>query len=131
MTDKSFESHLHYMYRGAVNPGRPAMISMDIGFHEKWAGPLEELGLAMFWLFGGQVSTIANVPDSAPDQIPLTDNELNKLPPMVKSLKCGRRLESDPCSPDAKWSCTKNAQKAGINCTCPELYKRNGWHMGL
>ena len=133
MLDKTFPSWLHYMYRGAVNPGRPAFVSIDIGhLYGKFGAPLEELGLSLFWLTGVSVPTNKNIPDSAPEGIPLTDDKLNELPPMVKSLRCNGRMEGEPtCSDDYKWSCTAKMRKQKVKCTCPGVKKRSGWHMGL
>ncbi|KAL3931799.1 MAG: hypothetical protein SGBAC_011142, partial [Bacillariaceae sp.] len=133
MTDKSFESWLHYVYRGAVNPGRPAFVTMDSGhLYEKYGAPLEEMGLSLWWLNGASMPTNEHIPDSAPEGIPLTDDELKELPPMVKGLKCDRRMEGEPtCSNELKWSCTSKMRKARIKCTCPGVRKRSGWHMGF
>eukprot|EP00526_Cylindrotheca_closterium_P004792 CAMPEP_0113633838 /NCGR_PEP_ID=MMETSP0017_2-20120614/17615_1 /TAXON_ID=2856 /ORGANISM="Cylindrotheca closterium" /LENGTH=783 /DNA_ID=CAMNT_0000544503 /DNA_START=94 /DNA_END=2445 /DNA_ORIENTATION=+ /assembly_acc=CAM_ASM_000147 len=133
MTDKSFESWLHYVYRGAVNPGRPAFVSLDIGnLYEKYGGSLEEMGLSLFWMVGVRVPTNKNIPDSAPEGIPLADDKLNELPPMVKRLICNGRMEGQPtCDDNYKWSCTKKMRKKNITCTCPGVRKRSGWHMGF
>ncbi|CAJ1962080.1 unnamed protein product [Cylindrotheca closterium] len=133
MLDKTFASWLHYMYRAAVSPGRPAFVSMDImHLAGRYGAPLEKLGLALFYLNGASVPTNKNIPDSAPDGIPLSEDLVNEQPPMVRGLKCDGRLEKPPmCSDDYKWSCTAKMRKARIKCTCPGVKMRSGWHMGF
>jgi hypothetical protein len=129
MTDRESESAAYYMYRGATNPGRPALLFMTCGYTCKVADPLEENGLAMFIMNDSQEST-KNIPDSEPEGVPMKSLDLNKLPKYVKTLKCNNKLGGKESCFRNKWSCTSHMQDEGVDCTCPNVGKRSSWHMG-
>eukprot|EP00980_Cylindrotheca_fusiformis_P007761 scaffold1648_cov115-Cylindrotheca_fusiformis.AAC.16 len=129
MTDGHFDSITYYMYRGAINPGRPALAIMTWNKARFVGNPLEDMGLAMFSMQTGD-SVMRAIPDSEPNGIPLADSELNKLPKYVKNMKCNRKIGGKVACDGAKWSCTRSLQESGVDCTCPNVGARSSWHMG-
>jgi hypothetical protein len=132
MTDNRVESVAFYSYRGATSPGRPAILYVEGDNLAKKVGiPLEKHGLAAFKtrLFGGDA--LDKVPDSMSGGIQLPDDELEKLPAFVRSIKCNGRWEGGKICRDTKWSCTNQMKNDGSDCICPNLGKRSSWHMGL
>lgn len=124
MTDKGYASTAYYMYRGAINPGRPALLIVDGAKQAKFVGTqLEAKGLSLFQ----STINLAGVPDSTPDGIPLTSKELEMLPELVQYLKVNKGLEGGN---DVKWSCSPEMQEAGSDCVCPAVPSRSAWHMG-
>jgi hypothetical protein len=131
MTDKSVESVAFYSYRGATSPGRPAILYIEGPAQAKTVGtPLEEHGLALFQTQIGGNAFLDKVPDCMPDGIQLPEDELEKLPAFVHSMKCKGRWEGGKICQDTKWSCTSRMKKDGSDCICPNLGKRSSWHMG-
>jgi hypothetical protein len=104
-------------------------MSMLWGSIKKIANPLEEDGLAMFVVNGAGESE-ANFPDSEPEGIPKTFDELEKMPKYVKAVKCNNRFGGGNICFNNKWSCTSALRDAGSDCICPHVGKRTSWHMG-
>mmetsp|Transcript_6423 Transcript_6423/g.15175 ORF Transcript_6423/g.15175 Transcript_6423/m.15175 type:complete len:785 (+) Transcript_6423:207-2561(+) len=125
MTDKSPESFLYYVYRGATSPGRPAFVAIDYPGWRHHGPALVRNGLSIFQLMINNVPGLKNVPDSSPDGVSLPDAKMNQLAPFAKHLLCNGRIESGVCG-DNKWKCTKDK----LPCDCPTVGKRNGWHAG-
>jgi hypothetical protein len=128
MTDPDFDSRAYYLYRGATNPGRPALVIMTTSGAIRGAIPFEENGLAMFVMNDAKES-VENIPDSTPDGIPRKSDELAKMPKYVKTVKCNGGGKQSICFMN-KWSCTDSLQQAGVDCVCPHVGKRTSWHMG-
>jgi hypothetical protein len=127
MTDKGLASAAYYMYRGATSPGRPALLFVDGAKPAKYVGTqLDARGISVFQ----SNLNLEAVPDSAPDGIPLSSAELEKLPEMLQHLKVKNRLEGEEGGSQFKWSCTGAMQAAGSDCVCPEVPARTSWHMG-
>jgi len=125
MTDgHKTEPLLHYGYRGAISPGRPAMMLLN---HGGRAGPkrqqiyegLEEMGVAAFY---GNDGTMKVMRTKFPDNSLLTEAEINALPEYVRNYRCGAAIEKgDPyCGSEkySKWSCS------------PRM-KQTSWHPGF
>lgn len=131
MTDASGQSWLYYVTRAAASPSRPVILTLDSN-NDMVLGPiLEKYGLAFFHLWLIRVRTLGHIPDQAPGGVPWTDAKVNELPPFVRHMYCNRRFEGKGtrCAQN-KWSCTKAMLQRGINCDCPSVPKRTGWHMG-
>ncbi|CAJ1945090.1 unnamed protein product [Cylindrotheca closterium] len=122
MTDKNRESTMYYLYRAAVNPGRPAFLIIDPMHHDSNAAGLVTQGSLS--IHSSKVET-KNVPDSSPDGIPLSQKEMDAMPPLLQYLKVNKALEGSN-----KWSCTKAMKDAGSDCKCWDLGGRTGWHAG-
>lgn len=129
MTDKAFNSAAYYVYRGATNPGRPALVFMTWNSASKIVEPFEEQGLAMFTM-NDSTESLKNVPDSEPNGIPKSVYETKRMPPYVRTLKCNNKMGGKDLCASLKWSCTEHMQEAGIQCSCPHVGKRSSWHMG-
>jgi len=129
MTDGKIFSAAHYIYRGALIPSRPALVTIDAVIGERLTKSFEEVGLAMF---DSKVDkpVIQEFPDMTPDEIPISDEEAKKLPPMVRDLKCNGRMEGKEHCFRNKWSCSEAMLEAGVDCICPHVGKRSSWHMG-
>jgi hypothetical protein len=128
MTDSRFDSMAHYLYRGATNPGRPALLLMTWGPAHKFAAPFEEDGLAMFEM-NDEGESMKSFPDSEPGGIPLKAYELASLPKYVKTVKCNNRMGGKESCFGHKWSCTSHMRDMD-GCICPNVGKRSSWHMG-
>eukprot|EP00980_Cylindrotheca_fusiformis_P029802 scaffold23881_cov127-Cylindrotheca_fusiformis.AAC.3 len=125
MTDSKYADIAYYLYRGAINAGRPAMLIVDGDKQATYVGvQLEKMGLT---LFKSKVLDLKGVPDSAPDGIPLSLAEMEKFPDLVKYLKVKGGMAG---AKDDKWSCTPEKQAAGSDCLCPNVGGRSSWHMG-
>ncbi|CAJ1962024.1 unnamed protein product [Cylindrotheca closterium] len=129
MTDGKMPSAAHYVYRGAVMPNHPAIVMVDATIAPGLNPLFEKVGLAMFES-KADTPQFDGAPDLTPDGIPIPDKEANKLPPMVKYLKCGRRFEGKDLCFGKKWSCTDRMKNSGVDCICPHIGKRSSWHMG-
>ncbi|CAJ1931900.1 unnamed protein product [Cylindrotheca closterium] len=129
MTDSKPYSAAHFIYRGALIPSRPAFVFVDWVKGANLGRSFVEFGLAMFRsrLDGNPVSQL---PDMTPDEIPISNEQAQKIPDMARNLKCNKRLEGKDLCFGSKWSCTEKMQAAGIDCICPHIGKRNSWHMG-
>ncbi|CAJ1962131.1 unnamed protein product [Cylindrotheca closterium] len=136
MTDKWHDTSSFYMYRGALTPGRPALLYIEGNGQANHGGRgLEEEGLAVFKADMHSVPTVTRsannkIPDSAPGGIRLSDEELEKLPPYLQALKCNGNLAGKPFCNGRKWSCTMEDIENGKQCACPKVGKRSSWHMG-
>jgi hypothetical protein len=130
MTDGKPFSTAYYVYRGALTPGRPAIVILDSNQAPRLA-PFEDMGLAIFQhrLEG---PAVAALPDGSPDGMPLPESEVKKIPEYVLNIKCNGRLEGrDICfDGNMRWSCTQAMQEEGSTCICPNVGKRASWHMG-
>mmetsp|Transcript_45893 Transcript_45893/g.111168 ORF Transcript_45893/g.111168 Transcript_45893/m.111168 type:complete len:796 (-) Transcript_45893:52-2439(-) len=136
MTDKWQDTTAFYMYRGALTPGRPALLYIEGTRQANLGGRgLEQEGLPVFKADIHSVPTMAKgsankLPDSAPGGIPLKDEELKKIPPYLRLLKCNGNFEGKPGCAGNKWSCTPRDIENGKQCACPNVNKRSSWHMG-
>jgi len=136
MTDKWHDTSSFYAYRGALSPGRPALVYIDGSGNANLEGrAFEDEGLAVFKTDIGAVPTVARgtdnkLPDSAPGGIPLKNEELEKLPPYLRALYCNGNLQGKPLCDSRKWSCTMGDIQNGKQCDCPSVPKRTSWHMG-
>jgi hypothetical protein len=126
MTDNNLGSAAFYAYRGATNPGRPAILFMTWNQASAISKDFEEAGLAMFGM-NDATESVKNIPDSELGGIPLTTYELENLPKYVKTVKCNGRLGGKEICFGHKWSCTSGMQNG---CICPNVGKRASWHMG-
>eukprot|EP00980_Cylindrotheca_fusiformis_P001638 scaffold368_cov125-Cylindrotheca_fusiformis.AAC.16 len=129
MTDGKPFSTAHYVYRGALSPGRPAIAILDSN-RAKDLKVFEDMGLSIFkHQLGGP--PIAALPDGSPDGIPLTDSVVDAIPMCALNIKCNGRLEGkDVCfDGNMRWSCTQQMKEAGSDCICPNVGKRSSWHM--
>lgn len=136
MTDKGHDTCAFYAYRGLLSPGRPALVYIDGVRNANLDGrAFEEEGLAVFKTDIQSVPTVIKgenlkLPDSAPNGIPLKDEEMQQLPPSLQALYCNGNLQGKPLCDGRKWSCTRSDIQKGIKCDCPNVGKRSSWHMG-
>lgn len=130
MTDGKPFSTAHYVYRGALSPGRPAIAILDSNRAQSLA-PFEDMGISIF-KHRLEGAPIAALPDGSPDGIPLSDSEVKKIPNCALNIKCTGRLEGKEVCFDGnvRWSCTQALKDAGSACVCPNVGKRSSWHMG-
>lgn len=113
----------HYAIRGAITPGRPAMMLMHYGGKRGQGrfnpiAELESIGLPFFYMDDVAEATMkGGIPDSAG----ISSDELNALPEYVRNYKCGGAIEhGDPfCQAEkfSKWGCTPRS-------------KQTSWHPG-
>jgi hypothetical protein len=121
MTDGgSTELLLHYGYRAAVHPNRPALVAIGSVSSARMAR-LQELasrGLAVLYDANDDEQwALYNVPDSAG----LTEEELHQLPPLVRNFKCEDSIEKGaPYCSSEKYNMF----------ACPRRKGRVSWHPG-
>jgi hypothetical protein len=127
MTDGKPFSSAYYVYRGALTPGRPAIIILDSNKAQQLA-IFEDIGLAMFKhrLEGPAVDAL---PDGSPDGVPLPESEVEKIPEYALNVKCNGRLEGRDVCFMTRWNCTQAKKEEGSACICPNVGKRSSWHM--
>ena len=125
MTDGNAASRsLHYAYRGAISPSRPALMLIHNGGRNKNSRlkplmSLEENGLPLFHM----VDTLEKImKENFPDSQGISDEAINALPEYVRNYKCGTAIENgEPyCQTEkfSKWGCTPRS-------------KQTSWHPGL
>ena len=106
---------MYYTYRGALNPGRPALL--HISGHKRYyiENMSEQLGITSFHKNDTVDRTsLANFPDMEPDGIPLTPSEIEKIPRYVRYMRCN----GHECK-EEKWG------------TCDHVEARTSWYTGL
>ena len=115
---------LHYFYRAALAPSRPATLLVRNGgrynrrrLHEQKV--LERMGLPVFT---GFVETQAAMRGDIPDSNGKSEAEISQLPEYVRNFKCKEKIESgDPYCSSEKYSkemCSPRAHQAA-------------WHPGM
>jgi hypothetical protein len=125
MTDGKDSSKMqHFLYRGGISPGRPALMMLKSGGRsrkdrEDRHKSLENIGLPAFYGADDSTEAMRNaIPSSG--GIPLED--IDKLPEYVRNFKCGDSIEKgDPL-------CGKEKYTSYI---CSKRGKQTGWHPGL
>jgi len=122
MTDgKRYEQLMAYLYRGATSPGHPIVHGVNLGH----AGRVErlqqigEMGIASFIL---DEAAYKGARDAIPDTEGMSDADIDKLPPFVRSFKCGNQLEKgEPHCSDDKYT----------KYTCVARKGKVSWHPGI
>jgi len=124
MDGKQVQNLLHYSYRGALSPSRPALMMMgstssSTASRLQIVQGLEEMGVAVF--FGNQATTQV-MRNTFPDSSGLSMEDINALPEYVRNYRCGDGHETgEPfCRTDkySKWGCS------------PRL-AQTSWHPGF
>jgi hypothetical protein len=121
MTDGgSTDLLLHYGYRAAIHPNRPALVAMGSLSSARMVR-LQELasrGLAVLYDANDDEDwALYEVPDSAG----LTEEELHQLPPFLRNFKCDDSIEKGaPYCSSEKYNMF----------ACPKRKGRVSWHPG-
>lgn len=103
-----------YCYRAALNPNKPACIALHAGKPSQQPrasalSKLEKLGASVFI---SDEAVLESVMDNIPDSQGKSDYDLAKMPPFVRSFKCGGLVESgDPYCGADKYNKTDCAQR--------------------
>lgn len=123
LTDgKNIQNLLHYCYRGALSPSRPALMMLT-NFNKygrlQTYEVLEEMGAAIFFQ---NDDTMKVMRDTFPDSSGLSMEDINALPEYVRNYRCGDAYENgEPFCRKEKfttWGCS--TRKAQVS-----------WHPGL
>ena len=124
MTDGNYVQRLmHYGYRAALTPGRPALLGMRVGGRSRRSREgvlleLEQMGMPVFY---GKDEAYEARNRGVPDSAGLTKSEIDTLPPFVRNFKCGDQFEKgDPFCGVEKFS----------KDICSPRSKQTGWHPG-
>jgi hypothetical protein len=115
---------LHFFYRAALAPGRPATLVTHNGgrngkMRQDAQKELEQMGLPVFTGFQDTQSAMyAAIPST--DGMAVT--EISQLPEYVRNFKCEGKIESgDPFCTIEKFS----------KAICSPRSKQNAWHPGM
>ena len=125
MTDgNAIAKMLHYLYRGGISPGRPALLCFHGGGRsrsprEAATKQFEDMGFAAFY---GKSDDFTAMNTGIPDSAALSVAEVAQLPPYVQNYKCGTSIEKG--DPD----CGANKYTSYL---CPKRSKQTSWHPGL
>jgi hypothetical protein len=123
MTDGNYpERLLHFGYRGGINPGRPAYLTVHVGGRaqknrEGRLTELEEMGMAVFSEY-----KLSEMRQGVPDTFGKSEEEISKMPEYVRNLKCnGKWEDGEPYCRNEKFS----------KYMCTPRGKQTSWHPGL
>lgn len=114
---------LHYMYRGALAPTRPAVMMIHYGgrssaYRQVRMKELDDMGLASF-LFEENAMKVMR--DNFPDSAGLSKEVLDTMPEYVKNYRCGASIEKgDPYCDSDKYT----------TFMCTPRMKQASWHPG-
>jgi len=116
MTDgKKTELSELYFYRAMMNSNHPAAIMLD----GKRKGPMKGLldrGVAALTEVG-----LESVQKLIPDTEGLNEEQINAMPPYIRSFRCGRQIEKgEPRCQESKFDMS----------SCPNRRFRTSWHPG-
>mmetsp|Transcript_24217 Transcript_24217/g.67078 ORF Transcript_24217/g.67078 Transcript_24217/m.67078 type:complete len:678 (+) Transcript_24217:253-2286(+) len=124
MTDAG-EPHrlIHYAYRGAISPGRPAFmgirVNLDRGKQDKLVEKLENYGIPIFIQDNRMFKKMRK---GVPDTFGLTTNEINAMPEYVRNFKCEGVFEKgEPFCDDERYT-------GGL---CENRRGKAPWHPGM
>jgi hypothetical protein len=112
---------LHYIYRAGLNPGRPAVVGINMagGERSRVLEDMEKIGLATFTVSKGDLSAMN---DAVPDTQGMTIAQIDEMPELVRNLKCfGVMEKGEPF-------CTKEKYNEYV---CPSRKGKVSWHPGV
>jgi hypothetical protein len=112
---------LHYIYRAGLNPGRPAVvgIQMDRGERTRILEDMEKVGLATFAVSEDDFSAMH---DAIPDTQGMTGAHIDQMPELVRNFKCFDQIEKgEPFCGEQKYN----------EHVCPNRKGKASWHPGV
>jgi hypothetical protein len=113
---------LHYIYRAGLNPGRPAVVGIQMEKSRERIRILEymeKIGLATFAVSGDDLSAMNH---AVPDTLGMTRAQIDQMPELVRNFKCTDLMEKgEPFCAEQKYN----------EHVCPLRKGRAPWHPGV
>ncbi len=114
---------MHYAYRGARSPGRPAFMGIRVNIdrrgQDKVVSYLEKNGMAIFLQDN---SLWTEMRKGIPDTFGLSTDEISAMPKYVRNYKCNGDIEKgEPFCETEKYSTE----------ICPDRQGKAPWHPGM
>ncbi|KAL7581676.1 hypothetical protein ACA910_022223 [Epithemia clementina (nom. ined.)] len=108
-----------YFHRASLLPNRPAFVGIVMTHDQEALQSMESLGPAVFLM------QAEDVVRAVPDTQGKTLEEINAMPPYIRSFRCGKGIEKgEPTCLDEKYTILPD------NDPCNERLGRVSWHPG-